>query len=70
MAQILSFEEMDAAAKEAEQELQKIDPKIVDTLGEWWFKWYLKAGHKRLGRILVKKYKERQSGQNRLSIEP
>lgn len=63
MAQILSFEEMDAAAKQAEEELKQLDQKTIDTVAEWWAKWYLKAGHKRLGRILVKKYKERMQGE-------
>lgn len=63
MAQILSFEEMDAAAKQAEEELKQLDQKTIDAVAEWWAKWYLKAGHKRLGRILVKKYKERMQGE-------
>ena len=47
--------EMDVAAKVAAAEL-----KLVDTLAdvqEWWKRHYLKAGHKRLGRVLLE-YKE------------
>ncbi|MCX7757729.1 MAG: hypothetical protein N2166_05415 [candidate division WOR-3 bacterium] len=61
MAQILSFEEMDQAARQAEEELKQIDPQFIEPIAAWWFKWYLKAGHKRLGRILIKKYKEKTS---------
>ena len=49
--------DMDAAAIEAQNDF----PDMVDTealeksgLVAWWEKWYRKAGHKRLGRILVK----------------
>ena len=48
---------MNQAAKEAEQELN--DKMILQELCAWWSRWYLKAGHKRLGRILVKLNKER-----------
>jgi hypothetical protein len=46
--------EMDAAAKEAEKDLATLDQAAVQTIASWWSKWYLKAGHKRLGRIMVK----------------
>ena len=50
-------EQMDAAAKQAEEEFGKLfdeHPEAVRTVGEWWQEWYLRAGHKRLGRILVR----------------
>jgi len=45
---------MDAAAEEAEKELTTLDQKAVEVLAVWWLKWYVTAGHKRLGRLLVK----------------
>ena len=46
--------EMDAAALEAEKDLATVDSAAIQTVAAWWLKWYLKAGHKRLGRIMVK----------------
>ena len=51
--------EMDAAAKVAAAEL-----KLVDTLADvqhWWKRHYLKAGHKRLGRVLLEHKEEKES---------
>ena len=45
---------MDEAAEEAEKDLVSIDQKAVEALAAWWLKWYMTAGHKRLGRIMVK----------------
>lgn len=45
-------EAMDAAASAAEQELKNLDSKAVIIVATWWRNNYLKAGHKRLGRIL------------------
>jgi len=47
------MEQMDKAAKEAEQDLENLDAVTVKTMADWFAKWYLKAGHKRLGRVLV-----------------
>ncbi len=46
--------EMDVAAGEAEKELATLDQAAVETIAAWWSKWYMTAGHKRLGRILVR----------------
>jgi len=48
----------DAAASKAEQELEQMssNPQVaeaVKVVGAWWNKWYMKAGHKRLARILL-----------------
>ena len=43
--------EMDLAAEEAAQELNL--SWTAQELAQWWAKWYLKAGHKRLGRLIV-----------------
>jgi len=52
--------EMDNAAADAKKELSKHldDWKVID-VGKWWAAWYLKAGHKRLGRLLVELAKQK-----------
>ena len=45
---------MDAAAEEAERDLSTLDQAAVERIAAWWLKWYMKAWHKRLGRIMVK----------------
>ena len=49
---------MDEAAIIAEKELNSLSPKVVKVIGGWVNKHYLKAGYKRLGRLLVQKGKE------------
>lgn len=51
--------DMDAAAEEAEKDLATLDPAAVELIAAWWSKWYMKAGHKRLGRIMVKLAKKK-----------
>lgn len=52
------MKDMDAAAVAAGEELNKDYANwSARDLVVWWAKWYLKAGHKRLGRILVAKSK-------------
>jgi hypothetical protein len=51
---------MDEAAEEAEKDLATLDEKAVEALAAWWLKWYMKAGHKRLGRLMVKFAKKLQ----------
>jgi len=49
--------EMDAAAVEADIDFSKmVDFEALEKsrILEWWEKWYRMAGHKRLGRILIK----------------
>lgn len=46
--------EMDAEAVRARGELeQNLDAWSARDVAAWWNRWYLKAGHKRLGRTLV-----------------
>jgi len=47
-------EPMDNAAAEAANELVKLDKAALVKVATWWKKWYLKAGHKRLGRLLLR----------------
>lgn len=47
---------MDAAATDAQQELDKLEeqyPEGVAAIAKWWNEHYGPAGHKRLGRILI-----------------
>jgi hypothetical protein len=46
--------EMDNAAADAKKELMEhLDDWRAIDVAKWWAAWYLKAGHKRLGRLLV-----------------
>jgi hypothetical protein len=55
-------QEMDAAAVAAEQELIQYGADWgLEEISRWWSTWYLRAGHKRLGRLLVKIAKEERS---------
>ena len=45
--------QMEEAARQALEELQSLDQDAVVLVAQWWQKWYLKAGHKRLGRTLL-----------------
>lgn len=42
---------MDAAARRAKDELNTLS--TADEVAKWFAKWYMQAGHKRLGRVLV-----------------
>lgn len=44
---------MDNAATDAENDLNSLSDEAVDSVADWWHRWFMKAGHKRLGRILV-----------------
>jgi hypothetical protein len=56
----LTSEEMDKFTTEAHNELlNNIHDWAIRDLINWWHKWYMKTGHKRLGRILVQIKKEK-----------
>lgn len=46
--------QMDADAKLAIEDLGKLDQTAVKAVAKWYAIWYVKAGHKRLGRHLAK----------------
>ena len=46
-------EAMDLAAEKALNELESMDPAAVLLLGNWFKEYYMSAGHRRLGRILI-----------------
>jgi len=43
----------DEAAAVAAEELKKLPAEQVKVVADWWAKYYMTAGHKRLGRLLV-----------------
>ena len=46
--------DMDKATTEAYNELMEhVDDWSALELTQWWLRWYMKADHKRLGRVLV-----------------
>ncbi len=48
------MEQMDADALEARKDLElHLDEWQAKDVAVWWKRWYMRAGHKRLGRILV-----------------
>jgi hypothetical protein len=49
----LTPEEMDKAAQDAETEFKKMSQHVTVPVARWWKDHYLKAGHKRLGRMVV-----------------
>lgn len=49
------MKQMDRDAVEAAKELEKLPADAVSKVAEWWRKWYPKAGHKRLGRLMAAK---------------
>ena len=46
--------QMDEAASAAETDLAALDAEAVRAVRNWWKRHYLQAGHKRLGRVLVR----------------
>lgn len=47
-------EQMDAFAEEAGKELMVMSESgDIHEVADWWRRWYLKAGHKRLARMLM-----------------
>jgi len=45
------------AASSAEAELSEMPESVVKPISEWWLKYFMDAGHRRLGRILVQQGK-------------
>ena len=52
------IKEMDDAATVAENELAELSDEEITPVAKWFHKHYMKAGHKRLGRLLVQATKE------------
>lgn len=47
------IEGAEEAIKEAEAELDGMDQKCVQMFTDWWRKYYMRTGHKMLGRLLL-----------------
>jgi hypothetical protein len=47
------LENMDKAAELAEEKLKEISKEHVIAIADWWKKYYGKAGHKRLAKLLL-----------------
>jgi hypothetical protein len=59
--------EMDEAAELAENELdQNLENWSTTDIISWWSRWYMRTGHKRLGRALVARGKKHSS--NKLEV--
>ena len=56
--------EMDNAAADAQNDLTDSDipGEALRVVANWWRKWVSKAGHKRLGRVLLE-YADKSNGQ-------
>lgn len=56
--------EMDEGAMSASMELEEMErdgtvsTEVLAALADWWKRWYMQAGHKRLGRVLMAKHAE------------
>jgi len=46
-------QKMDNAAVDAENALECVSDEALTIVANWWRKWVSKAGHKRLGRVLL-----------------
>ncbi len=52
--ELMTPEQMDTAAKKAGEELLVMcEAGTVPEVADWWRRWYLTAGHKRLARLLM-----------------
>lgn len=61
-------EKRDQAAADAQNELVDMPDEALTIVANWFDRWYMKAGYKRLGRILVEhadENTERKGGQKR-----
>jgi|UniRef100_A0A7C4TGU6 hypothetical protein len=56
------FASMDEAAQQAKAEFDQMPEDVKKTFSIWMRKWYLKAGYRRLGRIVVAYAKALEKG--------
>ena len=56
-------DELDKQMIAAAEDFHRLDGKAVEVVAKWWNKWYLRTGHKRLGRLLGKTEKRRRNKQ-------
>lgn len=60
----MTYEEMDLAASKAEAALSRVPDDQIAVVAVWFKEFYMSAGHKRLGRILVNQAKRLESGKD------
>lgn len=66
-----TMQDMDRAAREAAEELEKArlesddNAKAIEFVAQWWRRNYLKAGHKRLARALLEYAPKAQTSSRR-----
>lgn len=46
-------QKMDNAAVDAQNDLEDVSDEALNIIANWWRKWVSKAGHRRLGRVLL-----------------
>jgi len=54
---------MDNSVTDAENDLTNVDEDSLIMVANWWSKWYMYAGHKRLARILLQYARKELSGE-------
>lgn len=57
-------QEMDNAAVDAQNELVDMPDDALAMVANWFHRWYMRAGYKRLGRILIEYATADQNGQS------
>lgn len=55
------LENMDKAAELAEKKLKEISQEHIVPIANWWRDCYMKAGHKRLAKLLLKYASKKES---------
>lgn len=53
-AAVLAQAELDRMARMASKSSNKCQQKALAAIADWWQRWYVHAGHKRLGRMVLK----------------
>jgi len=46
-------QKMDNAAVDAQNDLENVSDEALTEVANWWRRWVSKAGHRRLGRVLL-----------------
>jgi len=58
---------MDNAAIDAQNDLEDVSDEALTEIANWWHKWVSKAGHKRLGRVLLQ-YAKPSSERSKIGV--
>jgi len=60
-------QKMDNAAVDAQNDLEDVSDEALTETANWWHKWVSKAGHKRLGRVLLQ-YAKPSSERSKIGV--